>query len=137
MAYRRATSILLCFDVNRPDSLSELAKTFLPEIAHHTSFACAYILVGCKSDANYLSVEKVKRLHEKNTSPITREQAIAFAKESKCFTYVETSAQFQRNCEEAFKAAHIAHYAHFYGLKGNILQSAPAASNKQQNCNVQ
>jgi len=144
LTYFRCSTVLLCFNVNRTKNFQAIATTFLQEVHSKCAQNVAYVLVGLRNDSKEIIFNEkfVKEHQSKQTAPITREQAVEFAKQTGCFTYVETSALKNLNCDKVFHAAFAAHYEQQFGLKGNITVAKSATSSggnssNNKSCSVQ
>lgn len=103
LGYPETSCFLLCFDLMNPDSLEQLYSDHIPEIRRYT-VGVPCILVGLKKDLvdNYECVEK---LLQKGQSPVSKKQAIKFAKQMKCAAYIECSSLTGENVYSVFELA--------------------------------
>ncbi|ELP94577.1 Rho GTPase, putative [Entamoeba invadens IP1] len=107
LSYPQTDIFLICFSVVSPPSFDNVSTKWQPEVAHNCPNT-PYILVGTKVDMREDN-DQLKRLKEKNTTPITTKQGAAKAKEISAVKYIECSALTQKNLrlvfDEAFKVA--------------------------------
>ncbi|ELP92373.1 RAC GTPase, putative [Entamoeba invadens IP1] len=107
LSFPQTDIFLICFSVVSPPSFDNVSAKWQPEVAHNCP-NIPYIFVGTKVNTRENN-DQLKRLKEKNTTPITTKQGAAKAKEIGAVKYIECSALTQKNLrlvfDEAFKVA--------------------------------
>ncbi|BFU21781.1 small GTPase Rhoa putative [Entamoeba histolytica] len=90
--YMNANFFVICYSIDKPDSLKRVESTWVPEIQHQNSNA-PIILVGTKKD-----LRKKKNRQE----TIEEEEGYDVARRIKCRFYIETSALHKEGITELF-----------------------------------
>lgn len=103
LSYPDTHVFLVCFSVVNPSSYHNVKSKWWPELQQHAP-ETPIILVGTKLDLRE-DPATVKRLQEKNLSPITREMGDALAKEIGAKSCVECSARTQKGLKQVFDDA--------------------------------
>eukprot|EP00761_Pharyngomonas_kirbyi_P012892 gb/GECH01012919.1/.p1 GENE.gb/GECH01012919.1/~~gb/GECH01012919.1/.p1 ORF type:complete len:199 (+),score=36.62 gb/GECH01012919.1/:1-597(+) len=106
LSYPETDVFLLCFSLVSPVSLTNVRSRWVPELRHHAP-GVPFILVGTKLDLRE-DPEMIKRLNEKNLSPVSQDQGESLAKEIGAYSYMECSARTQKNLKNVFDEAIIA-----------------------------
>ena len=103
LSYPQTDVFLICFSVDRADSLEHVKEKWCPEVSYFGP-GTPFVLVGLKVDLRddpatlgYLALEKC--------TPVTYEQGVQIAEEIGAFKYVECSAKTQVGVKEVFDAA--------------------------------
>lgn len=82
-------------------SLERLHEEYIPEVRKFAPNV-PYILVGLKQEATY-DFETISKCRDKQSSPVTKEQAVAFAKLTQCACFIECSTFANYNVETVFE----------------------------------
>ena len=72
LSYPDSNVIIICFAIDSPDSLDNVAEKWQPEVSHFCP-ATPVILVGCKKDLRH-DRRTVEELRKTSQSPVTPEQ---------------------------------------------------------------
>lgn len=100
MSYFETDVILLCFAIDKIDSLETIPKKWLPEINNFCSNV-PIILVGNKMDLRRKDCPMV----ETETRLISTTEGLKLACQIGAFAYVECSAQTRAGVEDVFQLA--------------------------------
>lgn len=103
LSYPDTDVFLVCFSVTNQSSLENVKTKWVPEIRHHAPDV-PMVLVGTKLDLRE-DPEMLKKLQEKDTSPVTKEQGEKMKEEIGAYAYVECSARTQKGLKEVFNMA--------------------------------
>lgn len=103
LSYPQTDVFLLCFAISAPSSYENVSIKWWPEIHHHCPDA-PIILVGTKLDLRD-DPEVIKKLKEKNQTPITIDQGRQKAKQIKAVKYLECSALNEQGLKVVFDEA--------------------------------
>lgn len=103
LSYPDTNVFLVCFSVVNQSSFENVRSKWVPEVRHHCPDV-PIVLVGTKLDLRE-DPETLKRLQEKQESPITLEQGNKMKAEIGAFAYCECSARTQKGLKEVFFAA--------------------------------
>ena len=90
MYFQGCVGSLLVYDVTRHESFSAIESKWLKDFKNYVKKEGAYILIGNKID---LEAQRV----------VTQEEGENLAKQIGASAFIETSAKFGKNVEEAFK----------------------------------
>uniref|UniRef100_T1JA46 Uncharacterized protein n=1 Tax=Strigamia maritima TaxID=126957 RepID=T1JA46_STRMM len=102
LAYQDVRIFLLCFQINRPDSLANTLNKWYPEVRQHGPNV-PVILCGCQSDTRQDSDSVSNQSKSKDGVALETSRQISAA------TYVETSSKFSsKTAREAFEVAALA-----------------------------
>jgi Ras family protein A len=102
-SYPDSHVVFICFAVDRPDSLDNVATKWAAEVRHYC-FKVPVILVGNKKDLRH-DPDTIRNLARANQKPVTTEQGHAMAAKIQAHAYVECSAMTQEGVREAFETA--------------------------------
>ncbi|XP_036420444.1 rho-related GTP-binding protein RhoG-like [Colossoma macropomum] len=94
---------LLCFSISDPTSFENIRLMWHPEVSQHCR-EVPFLLVGTKKDLRG-DREILKKLKEKNLTPVTKQQGKDLAKEIKAVKYLECSALTQDGVKKVFEEA--------------------------------
>jgi Ras-related C3 botulinum toxin substrate 1 len=100
LSYPDTNVFLVCFSVVNPSSYSNVKTKWVPELKHHAP-EVPIILVGTKLDLRD-DEEMLKKLREKDTSPVTEEMGNKLKSEIGAVAYGECSAKTQKGLKEIF-----------------------------------
>ena len=103
LSYPDTNVFLVCFSVVNPSSYANVKTKWVPELKHHAP-EVPIILVGTKLDLRD-DEEMLKKLREKDTSPVTEEMGNKLKSEIGAVAYGECSARTQKGLKEVFNAA--------------------------------
>jgi Ras-related C3 botulinum toxin substrate 1 len=103
LSYPDTNVFLVCFSVVNPSSYSNVKTKWVPELKHHAP-EVPIILIGTKLDLRD-DEEMLKKLREKDTSPVTEEMGNKLKSEIGAVAYGECSAKTQKGLKEVFNAA--------------------------------
>lgn len=103
LAYPNTDVIVMCFSVDRPESLESIAKKWTPELRQHCPKA-PIILVGNKKDLRHdQRIEEM--LSNLNQSPVTSEQGREMCEQIKGHVYLECSSKALEGVRDVFETA--------------------------------
>ena len=103
LSYPDTDVILMCFSVDNPDSLENIAEKWTPEIRHFCPNV-PIILVGNKKDLR--NDENVKKeLSQLKQAPIRREEGSLMCERIKGYAYLECSAKTREGVRDVFETA--------------------------------
>ncbi|KAL0075520.1 small GTPase superfamily [Phycomyces blakesleeanus] len=94
-SYKDTHVIMLCFSIDNPDSLENIANRWLSEIQQHCPQA-KIVLVALKCDL---------RDTKTSTTPVLYEQGLEVARRINAVRYLECSAKHNRGVRECFQQA--------------------------------
>jgi len=103
LSYPDTNVFVICFSVVNPHSRDNVLSKWVPEIRFNcpeTPIILAGTKVDCREDP-----EVLKRLTERDQSPITKEMGEALAKEIGAYAYIECSGKTQQGLKELFGSA--------------------------------
>lgn len=103
LSYPDTDVFLICFSLVNPNSFSNVADKWYPEINHHAP-GVPKILVGTKLDLRDNTME-MERLRTRKQSPITVQQGDAMKKRIGGVIYMECSALTQAGLKDIFDEA--------------------------------
>eukprot|EP00731_Ephydatia_muelleri_P030406 Em0021g929a len=103
LSYPDTDVFLICFSLVNPNSFSNVADKWYPEISHHAP-GVPKILVGTKLDLRDNAAE-LERLKARRQSPITLQQGDAMRKKISAVSYKECSALTQVGLKDIFDEA--------------------------------
>jgi Ras family protein A len=114
LSYSNSSIILICFSIERTDSLANVEQKWFPEILYFCSKpSVPYLLIGCKKDLRY-DQHTVELLKSTGQRFVTEEEGEAVAKKIGAVAYMECSAETGDNVMEVFdKAARESKYLRF------------------------
>jgi len=100
LSYPDTQCFLVCFSVVNPSSYANVKSKWIPELKEHAE-GVPIVLVGTKLDLRE-NEDMIKKLRERDQSPITLEQGQKLAKEVGAIAYCECSARTQKGLKETF-----------------------------------
>ena len=103
LSYPSTDVFLVCFSVIAPASYDNVEGKWKPEIEQHCP-GVPIILVGTKIDIRD-DAEQMKRLQEKNITPIEEAKGHALCEKIGAIKYIECSALTQHNLKFVFEEA--------------------------------
>ena len=103
LSYPDTDVFLICFSLVNPNSFSNVADKWAPEISHHAP-GVPRILVGTKLDLRDNPAE-VERLRDRRQTPISTTQGEAMRKRVTAVVYKECSALTQQGLKDIFDEA--------------------------------
>ncbi|BFZ54186.1 Ras-related C3 botulinum toxin substrate 2 [Savitreella phatthalungensis] len=103
LSYPQTDVFLICFSIMNPASFDNVRTKWIREIMHHSPNV-PVILVGTKLDLRE-DEESIRRLRDRNMSPITFQQGSQLAREIRAVRYVECSALTQKGLKNVFDEA--------------------------------
>ena len=103
LSYPSTDVFLVCFSVIAPASYDNVEGKWKPEIEQHCP-GVPIILVGTKIDIRD-DAEQMKRLQEKNITPIEEAKGQQLAQKINAIKYIECSALTQHNLKFVFEEA--------------------------------
>ena len=103
LSYPDTDVFLICFSLVSPNSFSNVADKWYPEISHHAP-GVPKILVGTKLDLRDNPAE-IERLRERRQTPISLTQGEAMRKKISAVCYKECSALTQQGLKDIFDEA--------------------------------
>ncbi|KAJ3275811.1 GTP-binding protein Rho1, partial [Borealophlyctis nickersoniae] len=101
--YPDSNVILICYAIDSPDSLENVAENWMLEVRHFCPDV-PVILVGCKLDLRD-DPNVIAALAAMGQKPVTEEEGKAMAKRIGATSYFETSAKLGIGVSEVFNAA--------------------------------
>lgn len=106
LSYPSTDVFLVCFSIVNPASFENIKEKWIPEITHHVPTA-VYLIVGTQNDLRD-DPGKISELQRERKKPVTVEQGVKLAKETKAVKYVECSAMTQKGLKDVFDEAILA-----------------------------
>ncbi len=103
LSYPDTDVFLICFSLVNPNSFSNVADKWAPEISHHAP-GVPKILVGTKLDLRDNPTE-MERLRSRKQTPVTFQQGEAMRKRIAAVIYKECSALTQTGLKDIFDEA--------------------------------
>ena len=103
LVYPDTDVILMCFSIDRPESLENIAKKWTPELKHFCPNV-PIILVGNKKDLRDDQKTKEK-LSELQLAPVTSEEGRAMCERINGYAYLECSAKTIDGVRDVFVTA--------------------------------
>lgn len=103
LAYPNTDVVVMCFSIERPESLESIAKKWTPELAQFCPKA-PIIIVGNKKDLR--DDQGIKEtLAKVNQSPVTSEQGRAMCERINGHVYLECSSKTMEGVRNVFETA--------------------------------
>jgi len=93
----------MCFSIDSPDSLENIAEKWNPEVKHFCP-KVPVVLVGTKKDLRNDEATK-KELMKTRQEPVRTEQGRAMADKIKAYAYLECSAKTREGVRAVFETA--------------------------------
>ncbi|KAI9207484.1 Rho GTPase Rho1 [Polychytrium aggregatum] len=103
LSYPDSHVILVCFAIDSPDSLENVASKWISEVRHFCP-GLPVILVGCKKDLRN-DPSTLRALAARNERPVLPDEGQAMANRIGAYRYVETSAKNREGVREVFESA--------------------------------
>ncbi|KII75019.1 Transforming protein RhoA [Thelohanellus kitauei] len=103
LSYPDTDVVLVCYSIDSPDSLENVAEKWVPEVKHFCPNV-PIILVGNKKDLRN-DEETRKILAKAKQEPLTRVQGADMANRIGAFGHLECSARSKENVTEVFELA--------------------------------
>eukprot|EP00095_Tigriopus_kingsejongensis_P001022 maker-scaffold2058_size21661-snap-gene-0.7 protein:Tk01022 transcript:maker-scaffold2058_size21661-snap-gene-0.7-mRNA-1 annotation:"ras-like gtp-binding protein rho1" len=103
LSYPDTDVVLMCFSIDSPDSLENIAEKWTPEVKHFCPNV-PIILVGNKKDLRN-DPNTMKELGKVNQRTVTPEEGRAQADKINAFAYIECSAKNKDGVREVFERA--------------------------------
>ncbi len=103
LSYANVQIVLICFNVDEPQSITNVVEKWNPEIRHFC-VRCAVILVACKIDLRD-DPEIISRLKQQGEKPIKTKTGKKIASKIHADAYVECSARTHQGVQELFTTA--------------------------------
>jgi Ras-related C3 botulinum toxin substrate 1 len=100
LSYPDTNVFMACYSVVNPSSFENVKSKWVPELRHHCPDV-PIVLVGTKLDLRE-DPDMVKRLQEKDLSPITGQMAEKMKQEINAVSWGECSARTQKGLKEVF-----------------------------------
>jgi Ras homolog gene family, member A len=110
LSYQGTHVFLICFSVDRRESLDSVAEKWIPETSHFCP-GVPFLLVGCRTDLRHERriTDALTKIGEK---VISNEEGIEMAKKFGAEGYVECSAIAGEGVERVFRTAATVALAH-------------------------
>jgi Ras-related C3 botulinum toxin substrate 1 len=111
LSYPQTDIFLHCFSMVSRSAFANIRAKWVPEVNHHAPNVCPSaksVLVGTKVDLRE-DPKSIQRLAEMQSTPITREEGIALAKELGMSAYAETSSLTGEGISAMFQACFALH----------------------------
>ena len=124
LSYPQTDIFLLCFSVINPVSFANVRSKWWPEVTHHCPDT-KLLLVGTKLDLRD-DKEVLEKLKEKDTKPVSIEEAEALCKEIGALKYMECSALTQKGLKQVFDEA----------IKAVVLKGGNKKAPKNRGCSL-
>lgn len=103
LSYPDTHVILMCFSIDSPDSLHNIAEKWTPEVKHFCP-SIPIILVGNKKDLR-TDETTINELAKTKQGPVKTEDGKAMAERIAAAAYVECSARTKEGVREVFEVA--------------------------------
>ena len=103
LSYPDTDVLLLCFSIDNPDSLENVAEKWAAEI-HHFCPKIPVILVGTKKDLRHDERSR-RQLDELKVKAVTPEEGHVMADNIGAAAYLECSAKTREGVQDVFEAA--------------------------------
>ncbi len=103
LAYANVEIVLICFNIDEPQSITNVVKKWNPEIRHFC-VQCAVILVACKIDLRD-DPEIILKLKQQGEKPVKTRTGKKVASKIHADAYVECSARTREGVQELFTTA--------------------------------
>ena len=103
LSYPDTHVILICFSVDRPDSLDNVWDKWNPEVIHFCD-GVPKLLVALKKDLRH-DENVIKELKKTNQHPVTFEEGLQIATKINAYKYLECSAKSNDGVHEVFEHA--------------------------------
>lgn len=103
LSYPDTDVILICFSVDRPESLDNVWDKWNPEVIHFCE-GVPKVLVALKLDLRN-DQHVIEELKKSNQQPISTEQGIEMANRIGAYKYLECSARTKEGLREVFEHA--------------------------------
>uniref|UniRef100_UPI00358F41E6 rho-related GTP-binding protein RhoB-like n=1 Tax=Myxine glutinosa TaxID=7769 RepID=UPI00358F41E6 len=103
LSYPDTDVILVCFSIDSPDSLENVADKWVPEVRHFCPNV-PVVLVANKKDVRHDESVRAELARTKR-EPVRAEEGRAMADRVDAFDYVECSARTKEGVREVFEAA--------------------------------
>jgi Ras-related C3 botulinum toxin substrate 1 len=100
LSYPDTNVFMACYSVVNPSSFENVKSKWVPELRHHCPDV-PIVLVGTKLDLRE-DPDMIKRLQEKELSPITGQMAEKMKQEISAVAWGECSARTQKGLKEVF-----------------------------------
>ncbi|KAK0527781.1 Rho GTPase [Tilletia horrida] len=100
LSYADTNIVVLCFSVDNPVSLQNVADRWLPEIQEHSP-GTPIVLVALKCDLRQ-DPHILSRLAERGMAPIQYDAGLQAARQIRAVAYLECSAKYNRGVAEVF-----------------------------------
>lgn len=103
LSYPDTDVILMCFSIDSPDSLENIAEKWTPEVKHFCP-KIPIILVGNKKDLRN-DKTTIAELARNKQEPVKQEEGRIMADKMGCYAYLECSAKTKDGVREVFEMA--------------------------------
>jgi Ras family protein A len=103
LSYPDTQVILMCFSVDRPDSLDNIWDKWAPEVNHFCS-GIPILLVALKKDLRE-DEHVIEELRKTNQHPVTYDEGLRIANKINAYRYLECSAKSNDGVNEVFEHA--------------------------------
>ncbi|XP_078366640.1 ras-like GTP-binding protein RHO [Oculina patagonica] len=103
LSYPATDVILMCFSIDRPESLESVANKWFPEVSRYCPNV-PIILVGMKKDLRD-DQETKEELSKLGRAPVTSEEGRAMCERINGYSYMECSAKKNDGVKEVFETA--------------------------------